>query len=89
MEFIHPLANEYAQKYSNITPSYLKSLYEDTLTNHAHAHLQSSWTQGGFLSFMSKLLQPKFILEIGSFTGFSALCLAEGLKANGELHTSE
>jgi predicted O-methyltransferase YrrM len=89
MEFIHPLANEYAQKYSNITPSYLKSLYEDTLTNHAHAHLQSSWTQGGFLSFMSKLLQPKFILEIGSFTGFSALCLAEGLKANGELHTIE
>jgi predicted O-methyltransferase YrrM len=89
MEFIHPLANEYAQKYSNITPSYLKSLYEDTLTNHAHAHLQSSWTQGGFLSFMSKLLQPKYILEIGSFTGFSALCLAEGLKANGELHTIE
>ncbi len=89
MDFIHPLANEYAQKYSNGTPSYLKSLYEDTLTNHAHAHLQSSWTQGGFLSFISKLIQPHAVLEIGSFTGFSALCLAEGLANNGELHTIE
>ena len=89
MDFIHPLANEYAQKYSNCTPSYLKSLYEDTLANHTHAHLQSSWTQGGFLSFISKLLQPHAILEIGSFTGFSALCLAEGLTTNGELHTIE
>lgn len=89
MEFIHPFANDYAQKYSNSTPSYLKQLYEDTLATHAHAHLQSSWTQGGFLSFISQLVQPSNILEIGSFTGFSALCLAEGLKANGELHTIE
>ena len=89
MDFIHPLANEYTQKYSNCTPSYLKSLYEDTRANHAHAHLQSSWTQGGFLSFISKLMQPHSILEIGSFTGFSALCLAEGLSNNGELHTIE
>lgn len=89
MEFIHPLANDYAQKYSNCTPSYLKQLFEDTLATHTHAHLQSSWTQGGFLSFMSQLIQPTAILEIGSFTGFSALCLAEGLKANGELHTIE
>lgn len=89
MDFIQPLANDYAQKYSNATPAYLSSLYEDTLASHEHAHLQSSWTQGGFLSFMSKLLQPKAILEIGSFTGFSALCLAEGLAKNGELHTIE
>jgi predicted O-methyltransferase YrrM len=89
MDFIHPLANEYTQKYSNCTPSYLKRLYEDTRANHAHAHLQSSWTQGGFLSFISKLIQPQTLLEIGSFTGFSALCLAEGLAHNGELHTIE
>jgi predicted O-methyltransferase YrrM len=89
MDFIHPLANEYAQKYSNATPEYLKSIYEETLANHPHAHLQSSWTQGGFLSLISKIAQPHFILEIGSFTGFSALCLAEGLLPNGELHTIE
>ena len=89
MDFIHPLANEYTQKYSNATPEYLTSIYEETLAQHPHAHLQSSWTQGGFLSLISKLIQPNFILEIGSFTGFSAMCLAEGLATNGELHTIE
>lgn len=89
MDFINPLANDYTQAYSNATPSYLKSLYEETLSTHEHGHLQSSWTQGGFLSFISKILSPTHILEIGSFTGFSALCLAEGLTDNGELHTIE
>ena len=89
MDFINPLANDYTQAYSNATPSYLKSLYEDTLATHEHGHLQSSWTQGGFLSFISKMLTPTHILEIGSFTGFSALCLAEGLSSNGALHTIE
>ena len=89
MDFINPLANDYTQAYSNATPSYLKSLFEDTLATHEHGHLQSSWTQGGFLSFISKMLAPTHILEIGSFTGFSALCLAEGLTEKGELHTIE
>jgi predicted O-methyltransferase YrrM len=89
MDFINPLANDYTQAYSNATPSYLKSLFEDTLATHEHGHLQSSWTQGGFLSFISKVLAPSHILEIGSFTGFSALCLAEGLTEKGELHTIE
>jgi len=89
MDFINPLANDYTQAYSNATPSYLKSLFEDTLSTHEHGHLQSSWTQGGFLCFISKVLSPTHILEIGSFSGFSALCLAEGLTDNGELHTIE
>jgi predicted O-methyltransferase YrrM len=89
MDFINPLANQYTEAYSNATPSYLKSLYEETLATHEHGHLQSSWTQGGFLCFISKILAPTHILEIGSFTGFSALCLAEGLGEKGELHTIE
>ena len=89
MDFINPLANDYTQAYSNATPSYLKSLFEETLATHEHGHLQSSWTQGGFLSFISKMLAPTHILEIGSFTGFSALCLAEGLTSNGAIHTIE
>jgi predicted O-methyltransferase YrrM len=89
MDFINPLANDYTQAYSNATPIYLKSLYEQTLSTHEHGHLQSSWTQGGFLSFVSKMLSPTNILEIGSFTGFSALCLAEGLSSSGALHTIE
>jgi len=89
MDFIHPLANEYAAQYSNATPPYLKEVYESTLAAHPHAYMQSSWTQGGFLSLISKLLQPKYILELGTFSGFSAMCLAEGLVNDGQLHTLE
>jgi predicted O-methyltransferase YrrM len=89
MDFIHPLANEYAAQYSNATPPYLKEVYESTLATHPHADMQSSWTQGGFLSLISKLLQPKYILELGTFSGFSAMCLAEGLVNDGQLHTLE
>ena len=89
MDFIHPLANEYAAQYSNETPAYLKEVYESTLASHPHAEMQSSWTQGGFLSLISKLLQPKHILELGTFSGFSAMCLAEGLVNDGQLHTLE
>jgi predicted O-methyltransferase YrrM len=64
-------------------------MYEQTIQSHPHAHLQSNWNQGGFLSFFSKLLAPNTILEIGTFTGFSTLCLAEGLNATGSLDTIE
>ena len=89
MEFINPIANNYIEAYSNATPSYLREMYEATLSSHPHAHLQSNWHQGGVLSFMSKLIQPLHILEIGTFTGFSTLCLAAGLPQNGVLHTIE
>ena len=89
MDFIHPLANEYATQFSNATPFYLKEVYDITLATHAHADMQSSWTQGGFLCLISQLLQPKHILELGTFSGFSAMCLAEGLVTDGQLHTLE
>lgn len=89
MELIHPAANTYIDKYSNATPSYLREMYDETLKSHPHAHLQSDWHQGGVLSFLSKLVKPTHILEIGTFNGFSSLCLAEGLQQNGLLHTIE
>lgn len=89
MDFIEPLANDYIAHYSDATPAYLKDMYMHTHTTHPQAHLQSNWHQGGFLSFLSKLIQPSAILEIGTFTGFSALCLASGLASNGMLHTIE
>jgi len=89
MEFINPVANNYIEAYSNATPSYLREMYDATLSSHPHAHLQSNWHQGGVLSFISKLTQPLHILEIGTFTGFSTLCLAAGLPENGVLHTIE
>jgi len=89
MDFIHPKANEYVDQYSNATPSYLRAMYDATMASHPHAHLQSNWNQGGFLTFFSRMLQPLQIIEIGTFTGFSSLCLAEGLQKEGQLHTIE
>ena len=89
MDFIQQAANDYVAHYSDATPAYLRPMYEQTLLSHPHAHLQSNWNQGGFLSFFSKLMAPQTILEIGTFTGFSTLCLAEGLTATGTLDTIE
>jgi caffeoyl-CoA O-methyltransferase len=49
----------------------------------------SEWSQGSLLQLLSQLVNPKYILEIGTFTGYSALCLAKGLQPNGHLHTYE
>ena len=89
MDFIQQAANDYVAHYSDATPAYLRPMYEQSLLSHPHAHLQSNWNQGGFLSFFSKLMAPQTILEIGTFTGFSTLCLAEGLTATGTLDTIE
>jgi predicted O-methyltransferase YrrM len=89
MDFIQQAANDYVAHFSDATPAYLRPMYEQTLLSHPHAHLQSNWNQGGFLSFFSKLLAPQSILEIGTFTGFSTLCLAEGLTATGTIDTIE
>jgi predicted O-methyltransferase YrrM len=89
MEFINPIAHTYIDQFSQATPGYLKEMYEATIASHAHAHLQSNWHQGGLLSFISKVKKPSRILEIGTFTGFSSLCLAEGLVDHGQLHTIE
>ncbi len=89
MDFIQQAANDYVTHYSDATPAYLRPMYEQTMLSHPHAHLQSNWNQGGFLSFFSKLMAPQSILEIGTFTGFSTLCLAEGLTATGSIDTIE
>lgn len=89
MDLIHPKANDYVDQYSNATPSVLKAMYEAILAEHPHAHLQSNWNQGGFLAFFSKILQPSYIIEIGTFNGFSTLCLAEGLATGGQIDTIE
>jgi predicted O-methyltransferase YrrM len=89
MDFIQQAANDYVTHYSDATPAYLRPMYERTMLSHPHAHLQSNWNQGGFLSFFSKLMAPQSILEIGTFTGFSTLCLAEGLTATGSIDTIE
>jgi predicted O-methyltransferase YrrM len=89
MELVHPLVEAYAEKYSSPNIALLEQIQRETLHTHAHAHMISSPVQGKMLSFLSKMIQPNRILEIGSFTGYSAICLAEGLTSTGELHTIE
>lgn len=89
MEFILPLANAYAEQNSSVTDNLLQEIHVFTLENHAEPHMISGALQGNLLSMLSKMIKPKRILEIGSFTGYSAICLAKGLSPDGVLHTIE
>ena len=89
MELINALAEKYIEQWSSKDDIDLWNVHEQTLREHPKNHMQSSWVQGKFLSFVSQLIQPSSILEIGTFTGFSALCLAKGLQKKGVLHTIE
>lgn len=89
MEMIHPLVEEYASTFTSPNNALLHEIHELTIKQHAEAHMLSSEVQGKFLSFISQIIQPKYILEIGTFVGYSALCLVDGLKRDGKLHTVE
>lgn len=88
-EIISSPAENYAAQYTTQEDNLLHQINDETLQNHLQAHMLSGHVQGRFLSFISKIIQPKYILEIGTFTGYSALCLAEGMAENGQLHTIE
>lgn len=88
MELVNPLAEQYAERFTTPHDDVLHEIHIES-RHHAHASMLSTETQGQFLSFISNLLQPKYILEIGTFTGYSALCLCKGLQPGGELHTIE
>lgn len=89
MELVNHLAEEYAQQYSSPHQQLLQTVLHQTQLQHPHAHMMSSDTQGKFLEIISRMIQPRRILEIGTFTGFSALCLAAGMPRDGHLHTIE
>lgn len=89
MELIHALAEAYAEKFSSPEPAWAAALSKETREYHPQSHMLSGHVQGRFLSVISQIMQPRYILEIGTFTGYSAGCLAEGLAPTGELHTIE
>ncbi len=88
-ELINVKISNYAFEFSEPTDELLQEIEKYTVEHHAHANMLSGPLQGKFLEMISRLLAPKFILEIGTFTGYSALCLAKGLTPNGALHTIE
>ncbi len=89
MELVNHIAEAYAKQFSSPLDDVLQQLENDTLQNHPHAHMLSGHVQGKVLQMISGMIKPLHILEIGTFTGFSALCLAKGLQAGGQLHTIE
>lgn len=89
MELINPGAENYAKRFTSSLDALLDEVEAFTLQHHPHAQMLSGHVQGKLLEMFSSMIQPKRILEIGTFTGFSALCLAKGLQVGGELHTLE
>ena len=89
MELINHLAEAYAGCFTSAEDELLSQVNKHTIETHAQPHMLSGHVQGKFLSFISTILNPTYVLEIGTFTGYSAICLAEGLENNGELHTIE
>ena len=87
MEIINPKAEDYAARFTTPTDNLLLEIEKYTLENHPHANMLSGPIQGKLLEMISRMIKPEKILEIGTFTGYSALCLAKGLAPEGQLHT--
>lgn len=80
---------EYILRHIEPEPAHLRELNRLTYLHHLYPHQCSGHMQGRVLAMMSRIIAPRRIIELGTFTGYSALCLAEGLAENGELHTVE
>ncbi|MEO6583958.1 MAG: O-methyltransferase [Ferruginibacter sp.] len=89
MEIIPPLVEAYAKNITSPLDILLAANELDTQQNHPHAKMHSGHLQGKVLEMLSMMIRPLKILEIGTFTGFSALCLEKGLQKGGCLHTIE
>ncbi len=89
MHFLSEDLENYANTHSQEEPTLLRALSRETHLRVLQPRMLSGHLQGRFLSLLSKLIRPKYILEIGTFTGYATLCLAEGLAPEGVLHTIE
>ncbi len=89
MHFPAPEILDYCEQHSTPLNEILQQLERETHLKTLAPQMLTGPVQGAFLRLLSKLLQPKLIVEIGTFTGYSALCLAEGLQPEGQLHTIE
>ena len=89
MELINQQAEQYAKLNTSALDEVLQEIETYTNANHPHAQMLSGHVQGKLLEMISRMIKPHRILEIGTFTGFSALCLAKGLQPDGKLITLE
>lgn len=87
MDFISDKLADYLNKNSEKEPEILSQLSKETHQKILQPRMLSGHIQGRFLSFISKIKYPEKILEIGTYTGYSTICLAEGLSKNGKIDT--
>ena len=85
--FINKDILEYSEEYSQQEPEILQELNRETHLKILNPRMLSGFFQGRLLSIISKLIKPKKVLEIGTYTGYSAICIAEGMNKNGIIHT--
>lgn len=89
MEILPELLQQYLDSHCEPEPDLLQTINRETYLKVLKPHMLSGHYQGRLLSMLSKLIQPKCILEIGTYTGYATICLAEGLCKGGELYTIE
>ena len=89
MHFLSDTLETYIEQHSDVEPILLQELSRETHLKVIQPRMITGHFQGRFLSLLSKIIAPKKILEIGTYTGYSALCLAEGLIESGTLETIE
>jgi caffeoyl-CoA O-methyltransferase len=89
LDIILEKAGLYAEAFTTPDEPLLKEIEAFTMENHPKSHMLSGHLQGQLLSQLSCMIRPERILEIGTFVGYSALCLAKGLRPEGVLHTIE
>ena len=87
MHFISQELEDYIEQHSQKEPQHLAALNKETYQKILLPRMLSGHFQGRVLSMLSKLIRPVNILEIGTYTGYSALCLCEGMQEEGQLHT--
>ena len=89
VDIIHPDIQAYAEQYTTSEDALLKEVNDYTFQHHQGYNMLSGHLQGKWLEMVSCMIRPKRILEVGTFMGYSALCLAKGLTDDGKLHTIE
>ncbi|WP_419869709.1 O-methyltransferase [Chryseobacterium sp. CT-SW4] len=83
----NPEMDRYLETHASDEPDILKKLRKETYQKTTQPHMISGYQQGRLLSIISQMIRPEKVLEIGTFTGYATLCLAEGLAENGQLIT--
>ena len=89
MDFLNKDILDYAREFSTKPTQLLQDLERETKYKILMPRMLSGHLMGSMLQFISCIKQPNYILEIGTYTGYSAICLAQGLQENGQLHTIE